>query len=151
MSVAEFQIRTMAEADVERVVAIAAAAITAPHWPRAAYLDALAPDASRLALVLDQGAELVGFAIARLLVPEAELESIAIAAPWRRREAATALMAALMAALRTHNVRQLMLEVRPSNVAARALYARLGFYEAGRRSKYYQFPEEDGLVLRKAL
>jgi ribosomal-protein-alanine N-acetyltransferase len=39
------------------------------------------------------------------------------------------------------------LEVRRSNVAARRLYARAGFYEAGVRRNYYTKPVEDALVL----
>ncbi len=40
------------------------------------------------------------------------------------------------------------LDVRESNAAARALYARFGFAEVGRRRAYYREPVEDALVLR---
>ena len=43
--------------------------------------------------------------------------------------------------------RRVMLEVRPSNAAARRLYERLGFYVAGARRKYYTNPVEDALIL----
>jgi [ribosomal protein S18]-alanine N-acetyltransferase len=39
------------------------------------------------------------------------------------------------------------LEVRRSNEAARRLYARAGFSEAGVRKSYYTHPIEDGLIL----
>jgi ribosomal-protein-alanine N-acetyltransferase len=39
------------------------------------------------------------------------------------------------------------LEVRPSNAAARALYERAGFRDAGLRARYYQ-DGEDALVMR---
>jgi [ribosomal protein S18]-alanine N-acetyltransferase len=41
------------------------------------------------------------------------------------------------------------LEVRRSNVAARRLYARAGFREAGVRRNYYTQPVEDALVLTR--
>ena len=41
----------------------------------------------------------------------------------------------------------LYLEARESNHAARALYARFGFREIGRRRGYYRKPTEDALVL----
>ena len=41
-----------------------------------------------------------------------------------------------------------MLEVRESNEAARALYGNSGFAEVGRRPKYYAMPEEDALLYR---
>ena len=43
----------------------------------------------------------------------------------------------------------MFLEVRESNVAARALYASRGFSAVGRRRGYYRHPVEDALVLRR--
>jgi ribosomal-protein-alanine N-acetyltransferase len=40
-----------------------------------------------------------------------------------------------------------MLEVRPSNVRARALYESFGFYQINVRRNYYQDDREDALVL----
>jgi len=40
------------------------------------------------------------------------------------------------------------LEVRESNHAARALYEKWAFQEAGRRKSYYRDPDEDALLLR---
>ena len=43
----------------------------------------------------------------------------------------------------------LSLEVRPSNAAAVALYAKHGFQEEGRRKDYYTEPKEDALILTR--
>ena len=43
--------------------------------------------------------------------------------------------------------RRATLEVRASNVGARRLYERLGFYMAGTRRNYYTSPVEDALIL----
>jgi ribosomal-protein-alanine N-acetyltransferase len=48
-------------------------------------------------------------------------------------------------------VASLYLEVRDSNMAARALYASRGFVEIGRRRDYYRRPREDALVLRLSI
>ena len=40
------------------------------------------------------------------------------------------------------------LEVRPSNAAALALYARVGFATVGQRKNFYRHPTEDALILR---
>ena len=40
----------------------------------------------------------------------------------------------------------LLLEVRVSNAAARALYERYGFRETGRRTAYYRDPEESAVL-----
>jgi ribosomal-protein-alanine N-acetyltransferase len=42
----------------------------------------------------------------------------------------------------SHGAARMFLEVRPSNVAARALYERTGFQPIGRRPRYY--PARDG-------
>ncbi len=44
-----------------------------------------------------------------------------------------------------------VLEVRASNLAAQALYARFGFRVAGRRKNYYRDPPEDALVMTRPL
>jgi len=44
-----------------------------------------------------------------------------------------------------------LLEVRRSNLAARCLYLSLGFVPVGERPRYYRHPEEDALVLARAV
>lgn len=46
-----------------------------------------------------------------------------------------------------HGIERIVLDVRVSNRAARALYHRFNFVETGRRRGYYQSCEEDALVL----
>lgn len=157
MTVEGLRIRPMTEADLDGVVALAAALADAPHWPRAAYAAMLAADAKprRIALVYEnetangRTGELAGFVVASLMPPEAELEFIAVAAGLQRRGVARGLFEAIKSELRAVGVTDLVLEVRPSNRAARALYGALGFTEAGRRAGYYADPAEDALLLRK--
>jgi ribosomal-protein-alanine N-acetyltransferase len=146
------RIRRMTPADVERVLAIAASLPTAPHWPRAAYLDALEQETNpqRIALVAEADA-VVGFAVASLLPPEAELELIAVSPEAQRRGVAGMLFAALAKELYTAKVFRIMLEVRAANLSAIALYQRLGFVEIGRRRSYYSNPVEDAVVMRLEL
>jgi ribosomal-protein-alanine N-acetyltransferase len=48
-------------------------------------------------------------------------------------------------------VREVFLEVRPSNPGAQQLYRNLGFRLVGRRRNYYMEPDEDALVMRLVL
>ena len=41
------------------------------------------------------------------------------------------------------------LEVRKSNEAAKRLYEKLGFEEAGIRKNFYEFPKEDAVIMWK--
>jgi ribosomal protein S18 acetylase RimI-like enzyme len=81
---------------------------------------------------------------------EAELLRIGVAPVARGRGVGRRLLAACQAALAAEGIRGLFLEVRAGNVAARALYAALGWEEQGRRARYY--PDgEDALLYRRAL
>jgi ribosomal-protein-alanine N-acetyltransferase len=140
----------MAAADLEVVLKIAAGLEKAPQWPRGAYEAALDEGISprRVALVAEIDKKLVGFAVASVLGPESELETIAVAAAWQRRGVATALWAALAVELRRAGVRETLLEVRASNREALELYGRLGYEETGGRKGYYADPAEDAVLMR---
>jgi len=145
----------MRSQDLREVMAIAASLSEAPHWPRSAYEKALDPTAAppRIGLVAHDAATgaIVGFALASLAPPEAELESIVTASPFQRKGIASQLFTRLSDELRQREVLDLNLEVRPSNEAALLLYKSLGFAEAGRRVRYYADPVEDAILMRLSL
>ncbi len=148
-------IRSMIESDLDAVMALELGTNSAPHWNREQYLIAIEGDSGsalrRLALVLEAGSEVAGFAVVRLLTTadggEAELESIVVAPRWRRRGLGASLLAELVSRVRAQGARRLDLEVRVSNVAAIHLYDRAGFRETGRRRGYYHDPEEDAVLM----
>lgn len=148
------RIRSMAMADLGPVMGLASQLAEAPHWPRPAYEAALQPSAqpARVALVAEApGERLMGFAVASLLSPESELESIAVAVEFQRRGVARALVAALIDALRAQGAAEVLLEVRASNHPAKALYRAVGFQERGRRVHYYVDPVEDAVLMGKKI
>jgi ribosomal-protein-alanine N-acetyltransferase len=144
------KIRRMAAADLDRVLAIAADLATAPHWDRPVYEAAISGEehVRRIALVAANSTGVVGFALASVIAPEAELESIAVTHEAQRLGVGIALLTGLVQELRGLGVEVLDLEVRESNLAAVAFYRRMGFQEAGRRRGYYRDPTEDALLLR---
>jgi ribosomal-protein-alanine N-acetyltransferase len=75
---------------------------------------------------------------------------LAVASEIRRQGVAKALLAGAMAAAREQAARTMVLEVAIGNTAARALYERAGFIEAGRRPRYYA-DGGDALILRARL
>ena len=90
----------------------------------------------------------IGFTVARLAPPEAELETIAVASRFQRRGVAQQLFRELAFELRLAQVNEVLLEVRMSNLPAQALYRSLGFVEAGWRPRYYTEPVEDAVLMR---
>jgi [ribosomal protein S18]-alanine N-acetyltransferase len=149
------QTRRMTAADVTRVLEIAASLPESPHWPKSAYLDALNPESTRrrIALVASGAgpagsSQVEGFAVASLLPPQAELESIGVAAGSQRRGLGRMLFDALLSELRTAGVLEITLEVRASNHAALAFYRCAGFVQTGTRRAYYADPVEDAVLMR---
>ena len=146
----EIQIRNMNVADLDRVIEIERSLDQAPHWPHAAWISALDPQSSphRIALVAENSVtrNIVGFAIASLLPPQAELELIAVAVEAQRQGLAQLLLAALTKELQTQQVTEVSLEVRAGNHPALALYQRLGFKETANRKRYYADPVEDAVL-----
>jgi ribosomal-protein-alanine N-acetyltransferase len=91
-----------------------------------------------------------GFVLARVAADEAEILTLAVIPQARRRGHAGALLAGAMAAALLRGAGTMFLEVSDRNAAARTLYARAGFAEAGRRRRYYA-DGADALVLQRAL
>jgi Fur family ferric uptake transcriptional regulator len=95
-----------------------------------------------------------GLILGRVVVDEAEILTLGVAKERRRLGIAERLIAKLCRVASRRGARHLHLEVAESNAAARALYARLGFEEMGRRRGYYErdgAPPEDAFNLRLAL
>ena len=149
---AMLRVRPMTATDVDTVCALAAESAQAPHWPREVYCKALeAETPQRLALVVEWRGEVAGFAVVCLIPPEAELESIAVGARFRRMGAGRALLESIKANLKQQKVMALWLEVRSSNHAALALYQSEGFRQTGVRNRYYADPIEDAVLMALAL
>ena len=91
--------------------------------------------AARCGLVALSGARLTGFAAASWLRDEAaaEVEGLVVEREHRRQGIGAALISACMAWAAGAGASAIRLEVRASNVAALALYSRLGFSTAGVR------------------
>jgi ribosomal-protein-alanine N-acetyltransferase len=97
---------------------------------------------------------LVGFIMSRLAAGEAEILSVAVSASHRGRGLARRLLDLHMGRLLGLGVRVIFLEVDEGNTAARRLYRRAGFGEAGRRQGYYAVPggkPATALILRRDL
>lgn len=134
--------------DISAAMSFAAHAATAANWSHKQYVAAFSDAEYHLCLVVEDHGEVMGFAVARMLPDEWEVENIAVAGTARRRGLATRLMGELMERARAADAKQIFLEVRERNHAARALYEKWAFEPAGRRKSYYQNPIEDAIIYR---
>jgi [ribosomal protein S18]-alanine N-acetyltransferase len=94
---------------------------------------------------------LLAFLIAHRIDAEWELENIVVAETTRRQGVATRLLGEFVAHARAEHGSAVFLEVRESNLGARALYRKAGFTEMGLRKSYYSNPPEDAIVCRLSL
>ena len=91
-----------------------------------------------------------GMVLARTIMDEAEILTIGVVPPARRQGLGAELLRASMDRAAGLDARSMFLEVAEHNTTARALYARFGFAEVGRRKRYYA-NGDDALVMRVAL
>lgn len=130
--------------DPAQLAAVDAQCFAEP-WAAADYAALLANPAVRVWLLHDEGAA-VGLLCFQHAGREGELYRIGVVPPARGRGLGGWLLRCWLEHLRAVGVRTVHLEVRVSNGAARRLYARAGFTEAGRRPGYYREPPEDAVV-----
>lgn len=140
----------MRDEDLDEVMAIEKAIYTHP-WTRGNFADSLR--AGYDCRTWRREGELVGYFILMAAAGEAHLLNLSIAAPHQRTGHGRALLREATELARRRGARSIFLEVRPSNLAAQALYTRFGFRRVGVRRGYYpaHSGREDALVLALAL
>jgi len=142
------RVRPAVSEDLPRLVEIAGHSVTAAQWKQADYLKLFAPESpTRTALVVEQDSCVVGFIVGQRIDHEWEIENVAVSGPARRNGLGSRLLSEFLDVVRKHGGRDVFLEVRESNTAARALYEKWAFVESGRRKSYYDDPTEDALIL----
>jgi ribosomal-protein-alanine N-acetyltransferase len=142
--------RAMTPSDVPGVAAVERASYPFP-WSEGIFRDCLR--VGYLCRVAENEGEVVGYGIVAMGAGEAHILNICIAAHVRGRGIGRRMMQLLLERSLQAGMRDVFLEVRPSNPHAIALYQSLGFNEVGRRRGYYQAEvgREDALVLKLSL
>lgn len=145
------QIRRAAAADLDAIMRIEQEAFGAESWSRQAMGKDLGSAQSHyLVLTADGSVQAFG----GVLVPgegaDADILTIAVARTQRGHGWGRLLFRALVAEAEERGVRNVFLDVREDNVAARALYASEGFDVVNRRAGYYPSGAA-ALVMRRAL
>jgi ribosomal-protein-alanine N-acetyltransferase len=120
-----------------------------PPWDAAAVRALLEhPAAAAYVALIGNPKQTIGFVMSQIAGDEAEILSIAVDPQLQRSGAGRTMMEGLIRALRRAEITRLFLEVAADNEAAKALYAKLGFKEIGRRKGYYERP---GAVAQDAI
>lgn len=153
LSFSSATVQLLSASDVASVVEIERQSNSHP-WTAQNFHDALA--SGYLCLVARDHGAVSGFAVARLLVDEAELLLIAVSPLMRRQGVALLLWIEVTGRLVASGAQTVHLEVRESNISAQAFYRSRGFAQAGVRPKYYpngahESEREDGVLMKVSL
>ena len=136
----------MTDADIDPVTAIETE-VHAHPWTAGNFKDSL--HAGYECWVAEIAAELVAYGVIMIAAGEGHLLNLSVSAKRQRLGIGSDFTRFFIKLSGDQDVRRIYLEVRPSNDAARALYAGKGFKEVGRRPDYYPAGEkrEDALIM----
>ncbi len=128
------KLRPMRVADLDHVTQIEPLIYTHP-WTRGNFDDSIKSGYS--CWVIDCGGTLAGYGVLMIGVREAHLLNLSVAPDWQGRGLGRFLLEQFVRIARDSDAVQIFLEVRPSNLAARHLYADSGFRDISVRRGYY--------------
>lgn len=138
-------IRSMQKDDLPVVVEMEIAIFPDP-WPQSSFLEQLDED-NWESIIAECDGRIIGYACFMFVAGEAHLTNIATAQSYRRKSVAHRLLDYIFEYVQARDCEQLLLEVRPSNIEARAFYKKHGFRFLYERPNYYQRPVENAEVL----
>jgi ribosomal-protein-alanine N-acetyltransferase len=142
--------RPMTVADLDQVEVIERSVYTHP-WTRGNFTDSI--EAGYHCWILESRGSIAGYCVVMIAAGEAHLLNLSVAAELQRRGLGSELLGFVIGLAREHAAATVYLEVRASNSAGRALYARHGFAEIGMRRDYYPHAagREDAVTMERKL
>jgi ribosomal-protein-alanine N-acetyltransferase len=120
-------------------------------WSHGVFRDCLL--AGYYCVVLERGGRVAGYGILSVAAGEAHILNLCVDPNYRAHGYGERILDEVLLQARSAEVREIFLEVRPSNQTALALYRKKGFHQVANRPAYYQAQEgrEDAAVLAKKL
>jgi len=147
---ADVSVRSMRHEDLAHVSDIERRSYDFP-WSHGVFRDCLL--AGYQCIVLECDGDVAGYGILSVAAGEAHILNLCVDPKLRSLGYGERLLDEMLFRARTSSVREIFLEVRPSNVNALALYRKKGFHKVADRPAYYQAHDgrEDASVLSKKL
>jgi ribosomal-protein-alanine N-acetyltransferase len=142
--------RTMLHDDVAQVADIERRSYEFP-WSHGVFRDCLL--AGYHCIVIEREGRVVGYSILSIAAGEAHILNLCVDPKFRQLGYGEGLLEEILERAENAEVKEVFLEVRPSNSKAIALYNKKGFRQVASRPSYYQAREgrEDAAVLAKRL
>lgn len=138
--------RTMVHEDLSQVSDIERRSYDFP-WSHGVFRDCLL--AGYTCIVLERADTIAGYGILSVAAGEAHVLNLCVDPEYRRLGYGDRLLDEMLRRAKAASVKEIFLEVRPSNVNALSLYRKKGFRQIAHRRAYYQarYGREDAAVL----
>lgn len=143
----DMEIRKMTEADLDQVIAIEHQCFTDP-WSRQGFEDSLKQPFSVM-LVGTYLGEVCGYCCLYQMLDEGEIINVAVHPGYRQMGWGERLVSMVMKIGVEKGVSCFLLDVRVGNEPAIRLYEKMGFEKIVIQKNFYQFPTEDGWLMRR--
>jgi ribosomal-protein-alanine N-acetyltransferase len=139
-------IRKMTLEDIPAVIDLDQKSFSLP-WPERSFRFEVTDNPASHCWVAELDGKVVGMIVVWLLVDEAHVATLATHPDFRRQGVAKRLLSHGLLHLIEEGAQSSFLEVRESNLAAREMYRKFGYEEAGRRRRYYRDNDEDAILM----
>lgn len=142
----DFSIRKMTLDDLEQVVAIDKMSFSLP-WPERSFRFELTDNETARCWVAELDGRVAAMVVGWMIVDELHVATIATHPDYRGRGIGKRLLQHTLHAAKLEGAVRSFLEVRESNMVARAMYLSFGYVEDGRRKEYYKDNNEDAILM----
>ena len=133
--------------EIPAVAALDQELFSKESWSEADFAASLT-DPTRFFWVAMEGETLLGFCGLSQSFEQGDILNIGVCPKERGKGIGGKLLQKAIETFKEQGGKDLFLEVRASNTAAKALYEKFGFLQIGIRKGYYQQPAEDGLFYK---
>ena len=142
----EMTIRQADVNDVDAIYEIETLCFPDP-WSRESLQEELGKNPRAFYVVAEIDREVVGYAGLWWILDEGHITNVAVKPGFRNRRIGSQIIEAMLEHTGEQGIRHYTLEVRASNVSARALYEKFEFEVLGVRKGYYKVGHEDALIM----
>ena len=118
-------------------------------WSRRMLAEHLENECAATVVAQGEDGSVMGYAGLLVVLDEGYITNVAVRPEYRRQGVASQLLQVFERFARSNDLAFLTLEVRDANAPARALYAKHGYEEVGRRKNYYDHPKEDAIIMTR--
>lgn len=138
-------IRSAKNSDIPAILEIERALFSDP-WEEQLFNEAI-KDHKDFFVSIEQN-KITGYIIFEKVLDEGHITNLAVSKEYQRKGLASELINKILDLARQQKIKQVFLEVRESNEAARKLYLKFGFLEIGKRKAYYNKTNENAIILK---